>query len=1670
MLNIQLMLSLCTNLRGNTLTNALRSYAANHISAESAWKLAFYRGLCAAEVEEKNQPNGQKNSNCGSMMAVGLPKEDLDGMLSVVNQDKVSYGVSIACHNSPRNVTLAGEDRLIDRLKNQLDQENIFARKLRVNVAYHSDQMRGAAAKYQSMIGTLVRPSKTCEPTQMISSVTGRVLKPCQLLEASYWARNMVEPVQFETSVEVMCLGSSVSKKTEPCIDHIIEIGPHAALKGPVREILRAKSLDGDITYSSTLKRGESSHRTVLQAMGELHCKGAKLNLEAVNEASESTESMRKFLVDLPEYVFDHTKKYWYESRLSQAYRFRENAPSEFLGVQCKDWNPFEPRWRNFIRSSEMPWVADHMVSGNVLYPAAGMLVMILEAVRQLTTEGQCIRGYTFRNVCIESPIDLTANGGCVEVQTSLHNPSISTNGRFSYTFRIQSHSTLRNEWISNCLGSIIVEMQREGDAWSTRKTQEQRNCLAEPFEAILAQQTGNDVDATSMYKLLQECGLYFGPHFQVAQRQRYDAGRNHSTAEIELLESTSSGLILHPTCLDAMFQLVLTAVTSGGSRAIATTVPSHIESLWVSGTTRQDRQGKEATQKLKACTAVEQMKSRGFTCMGIACDTSDGSQQVVVTYKGLTMTNISKTPASNPPEATMSHCIRVQCKPALNMLDTNGICNLLEHMHPSEPSNQKLWQDLEMVVDLALGKLIQNVECPSDEIREWKPWKQHYWDWVEYHVSDRKHSKRPGDHIDITEISHRLRNGSKVGRLVVTVASNIIDLFNEDISPLETLLQSGILKDYYEELNSHSTTAQMRSYLDLLSHQKPGLTLLEIGGGTGGGTRNFLLGLSNPGDEQSSLRCNRYDFTDISPTLVDSARQEFHCFHRQMTFGTLDMEQDYLSQGFSDGQYDVVLAVQALHITSDLRATLQRLRKSLKAGGKLIFQESLTPSGWLLGFVFGLFPGWWLGVGDRRLLSPSLDLESWNILLQDTGFSGIEIVRDYGKEMHNHVGWIVSTAVDETQINDSVSQTSAACQLARTSLVVEGGSLSQQELAQAFASDWKQTTGACEIVSMGKDYGFGRSSIPALGTGSEIIIWLAPYERSFFSQLDERGWEDLQSLVKSSRRLLLVTSGGGHSTLPEYGMLEGFARTLRQENPERQIVILALDATERVALQYAALAKTATGMLSKAIHEQYEDEYAMLNGILHTRRMVVDYELQDSVSRRLVPYNTVSTSCDGQVRFQISCQQTEADALLHYVQLPMNDIGPTSDDIEILVKSVRLGPQDQFPAASAVNTIDQAVRYVSGVVVNAGSNSEYKPGDRIFAVTSGTAISSHVIVASQDVISIEGVDFTVACSEIPPLASAFDVLSQGDVKPDDTVLIHNGANSIGQAAILSLLGRGYTNLWATVSNEDESRTLFERCKLPYDRILLVSWLEEESALASQWVHKFEKSILTGKPQAGYSLSSVKPGGQVIMLCTGPSTLENSVTNSDVSAVVIDLNKLKPSRAALRHASEVLQAGLIVAATNKVFLASALSDAVDELGKLQPHEFVFLNFDDDVIVDVRKYKGTEIRTGIQETTLLDPNATYLIAGGLGGLGRAVARWMVRHGARCLMLLSRYGPKADLALEMLAELRGQGIRVETPCCDISNRKSLATTLRNVGDLPPFKGCIQASMVMKVRRLV
>lgn len=310
------------------------------------------------------------------MLSVGLSSSAVIPYLDRVSAEFRHVKVTTACINSPGNVTISGEAVHLDRLEAILQQDKIFTRKLNVSLGYHSPQMQKIAEQYLACMGTLsARKLKTKAPV-MISSVTGAPVTAEAVSQPQYWVQNMVQPVLFSDAVDFLCSRIATRKakkldgshRTHVSVKQLVEIGPHSALQGPTREILRSTGHEDDIGYVSVLKRHVSAVNSTLAAIGKLHCIGYPVNLAAVNDQAMTKVPVapaRVPLADLPEYPFNHGKKYWHESRLSKDSRLRRFGRMDLLGTPSSDWNPLEPKWRNIIRTSELPWVEDHKVGSS---------------------------------------------------------------------------------------------------------------------------------------------------------------------------------------------------------------------------------------------------------------------------------------------------------------------------------------------------------------------------------------------------------------------------------------------------------------------------------------------------------------------------------------------------------------------------------------------------------------------------------------------------------------------------------------------------------------------------------------------------------------------------------------------------------------------------------------------------------------------------------------------------------------------------------------------------------------------------------------------------------------------------------------------------------------------------------------------------------------------------------------------------------------------------------------------------------------------------------------------------------------------------------------------------------------------------------------------------------
>jgi acyl transferase domain-containing protein/SAM-dependent methyltransferase len=201
--------------------------------------------------------------------------------------------------------------------------------------------------------------------------------------------------------------------------------------------------------------------------------------------------------------------------------------------------------------------------------------------------------------------------------------------------------------------------------------------------------------------------------------------------------------------------------------------------------------------------------------------------------------------------------------------------------------------------------------------------------------------------------------------------------------SPLETLFPGGSF-ELAENLYQRSATMRYINELAVAAVQTVvakfsgrSLRILEVGAGTGGTTAAVAPVIT-------SDRV-RYFFTDVSEVFLERAQQKFASYPF-MEFGRLDLDQDLAEQGYAPASFDVILSANAVHATTDLRTSLQRLRSLLAPGGILLLVESTTHFDWF-DMSTGLIEGWQHFGDDLRTDNPLLSADVWISALSDAGF-----------------------------------------------------------------------------------------------------------------------------------------------------------------------------------------------------------------------------------------------------------------------------------------------------------------------------------------------------------------------------------------------------------------------------------------------------------------------------------------------------------------------------------------------------------------------------------------------------------------------------------------------------------------------------------------------------------
>lgn len=189
--------------------------------------------------------------------------------------------------------------------------------------------------------------------------------------------------------------------------------------------------------------------------------------------------------------------------------------------------------------------------------------------------------------------------------------------------------------------------------------------------------------------------------------------------------------------------------------------------------------------------------------------------------------------------------------------------------------------------------------------------------------------------------------------------------------------------------------------FASLIRDGVKGLRILEVGAGTGSATRKLLQHLQGTS--------STYTFTDISTNFLNRAEDSLpHVPGVQIDFRILDLEKDIVAQGFEKGTFDMIVAVNVLHATTDLGKVVGNLNMLLGPDGNIFVAEQLRPSA-ISDVIFGHCKGYWLCNDDIRSAHSLIDGEAWKLVLQSAGYGDVSIVEN----KYFDVGIIVATKED---------------------------------------------------------------------------------------------------------------------------------------------------------------------------------------------------------------------------------------------------------------------------------------------------------------------------------------------------------------------------------------------------------------------------------------------------------------------------------------------------------------------------------------------------------------------------------------------------------------------------------------------------------------------------------
>ncbi|WP_340539825.1 type I polyketide synthase [Nocardioides sp. GXZ039] len=450
-------------------------------------------------------------SGSGGMLAVSLPT-------SVVAQRLVG-DLWIAVHSAPGSTVVAGSPEALDAFVEACGPE-VRTRRIDVDYASHGPHV----AALRPILTTVLEGISARSTTVRYASASEGALIDASRLSSEYWYDNLRNPVQFEQAVRALA---------GPRRTVFVECSPHPVLGGNLRDIAHDAEMAAEVC--GTLRRDEGDWLQFLRSAALAHTAGASVAWAGI--VGDPTGPPP----DLPTYAFDR-ERYWLLDRPGSVSGIAgmEQAAHPLLTarVDCADGRAV---WTGRLATQTSPWLADHAVGSQVLFPGVGLAELLVA----VGTDVGCA---ALDELVLQRPLSLGPDG--LDLQVTFE-PSEDAAPR-----RATVHMRDDDAWVLAASGTLSPAVATNG-----------RAALAPWAEAWPPTGPGvRQIDPATRYADLADLGYHYGAAFRGVQALWVDG--TTLFAEVALAAEPDD-FVLHPALLDAVLHPILLAGREDGDQEL---------------------------------------------------------------------------------------------------------------------------------------------------------------------------------------------------------------------------------------------------------------------------------------------------------------------------------------------------------------------------------------------------------------------------------------------------------------------------------------------------------------------------------------------------------------------------------------------------------------------------------------------------------------------------------------------------------------------------------------------------------------------------------------------------------------------------------------------------------------------------------------------------------------------------------------------------------------------------------------------------------------------------------------------------------------------------------------------------------------------------------------------